>query len=199
MVVYRFSKYSLFWLYLICSLPKQWLLCFLGKLSDYRAYLVLFFQIVMLSSWVFFDKSFVVLVVPIFLWSLFTIPSSMVKSWWLIGALEIIWIVLRAHEKPKSWCKYFAWAEYSINTGYHSSSNLTPLQVIMGGSHHHYILFVLGETKLVDLEVQLLTCDQMLKIPQPNILKAQSCIKSQVDSKQRELSFNVGDVVLLRL
>lgn len=39
----------------------------------------------------------------------------------------------------------------------------------------------------------------MLKILGSNLLKAQSWMKSQADSKRRDLSFEVGDAVLLRL
>ena len=39
----------------------------------------------------------------------------------------------------------------------------------------------------------------MLAVLRANLKKAQSRMKSQVDSKRRDLSFNVGDVVFLRL
>lgn len=83
-----------------------------------------------------------------------------------------------AHEKPKYWFHFLAWAEYSCNTGYHSSANTTPFQIVYGRDPPPLHFFVSGETKLGDLEEQLTTRDEMLKLLQSNLLKAQSRMTS---------------------
>lgn len=35
-----------------------------------------------------------------------------------------------AHEQPSSWSKYLAWAEYSFNTGFHTSTGTTPFKLL---------------------------------------------------------------------
>ncbi|KAH0681164.1 hypothetical protein KY284_022249 [Solanum tuberosum] len=92
-----------------------------------------------------------------------------------------------------------SWAEYSFNGGYHSSANMTHFQIVYEKEPPLLHPFVRGETKIVELEQQLVERDQMLEVLRSNLMKAQSRIKSQDDSKRRDLSFNVGDVVYLRL
>ncbi|KAL3516594.1 hypothetical protein ACH5RR_023496 [Cinchona calisaya] len=62
-----------------------------------------------------------------------------------------------------------------------------------------FYLFVPRETCIVELEEQLITDNDMLKLLRANLLKAQSRIKAQDDSKRRELSFDVGDPIFLRV
>nr|GEV19834.1 peroxidase 64 [Tanacetum cinerariifolium] len=76
-----------------------------------------------------------------------------------------------AHERPSSWSKFMAWAEYSFNTGYHTSSETTPFKALYGRDPPALNPYV----------------------------KAQSRMKAQTSSKRRELSFEVGDAVLLRI
>ncbi|KAF3666121.1 hypothetical protein FXO37_10716 [Capsicum annuum] len=58
-----------------------------------------------------------------------------------------------------------------------------------------------GQTEAVNhyLEEQMLTGDAMLKLMKDNLLKAQSRMKAQADFNHWDLSFNVGNAVLLRL
>lgn len=50
------------------------------------------------------------------------------------------------------------------------------------------------ETQLQDLEVQLIKCDEILKLRKTNFSKAHSRIKTQ-DKNHRELNFNIGDLI----
>lgn len=104
-----------------------------------------------------------------------------------------------AHDKPKSWYHFLVWAKYSFNTSYHSSTNTTPFQIVYGREPPPLDSYVPGETKLADLEEQLVAHDEMLKFLRSNLLKPQSRMKSQPDSKRRDMSFQVADAVLLRL
>ena len=36
------------------------------------------------------------------------------------------------HEQPIKWCFYLPWAEYSYNTGFHTSIGTTPFSVVYG-------------------------------------------------------------------
>lgn len=102
-------------------------------------------------------------------------------------------------EQPKVWSKFLAWAEYSYNTGYHSSANMSPFKIVYGRDPpllHH---FIPGEKKIVDLQQQLIARDNMLQVLPANLQKDQSLMKSLADTKRRDMSYEVGDMVLLRL
>lgn len=79
-----------------------------------------------------------------------------------------------AHEQPTAWSKYFSWAEYSFNTGFHTLTATTPFKIVYGRDPPPLRPFVLGETHLAKLKEQLLTRDDMLKLLRANLLKSQS-------------------------
>ncbi|KAD5961140.1 hypothetical protein E3N88_12613 [Mikania micrantha] len=57
----------------------------------------------------------------------------------------------------------------------------------------------MGETPNAALESQLITRDDMLRLLKANLQKAQDRMKVQADLKRREISFEVGDYVFLKL
>jgi len=103
------------------------------------------------------------------------------------------------HEQPRSWSKFISWAEYSFNTGHHTSAGTTPFKLVYGRDPPLLHPYVVGETHIADLEDQLLERDHMLRLLKDNLSKAQARMKSFADSKRREMSFEVGDAVFLRL
>ncbi|KAD2805340.1 hypothetical protein E3N88_38717 [Mikania micrantha] len=104
-----------------------------------------------------------------------------------------------AHEQPSKWSFFLAWAEYSYNTGLHSSAHTTPFNVVYGRDPPPLYPYVFGNTQNEELEQQLLTRDDMLQVLRSNLQKAQDRMKSQADQKRRDLSFEVGDAVVLRI
>ena len=104
-----------------------------------------------------------------------------------------------AHERTSTWSKFLSWAEYSFNTGFHTSTGMTPFKILYGRDPPALHPYISGETPNADLDEQLITRDEMLKLLRENLLKAQSRMKAQADSKRRELSFEVGDAVFLRI
>ncbi|KAD7479631.1 hypothetical protein E3N88_02767 [Mikania micrantha] len=104
-----------------------------------------------------------------------------------------------AHEQPKKWSVYLAWAEYSYNTGFHSSLGTTPFSVVYGRPPPPVTPYVVGETKNADLEQQLLDRDAMLKILRGQLLKVQDRMRTQANTKRRDVSFEVDDYVFLKI
>ncbi|KAF5757863.1 putative nucleotidyltransferase, Ribonuclease H [Helianthus annuus] len=104
-----------------------------------------------------------------------------------------------AHEQPTKWSTYLAWAEYSYNTGYHTSAGMTPFRVVYGREPPSLLPYVMGETKNADLEHQLLDRDDMLKLLRSNLQKAQDRMRNQANTKRRDQTYNVGDYVFLKI
>ncbi|KAL4334819.1 hypothetical protein GQ457_07G011750 [Hibiscus cannabinus] len=75
------------------------------------------------------------------------------------------------HEQPTICSLFLPWVEYSFNTGFHTSTRTTPFKIVYGRDPPPLHPFVRGETHNAELEAQLL----------------------------QELSFDVGDSVLLRV
>ncbi|KAD6796719.1 hypothetical protein E3N88_07615 [Mikania micrantha] len=104
-----------------------------------------------------------------------------------------------AHDQPNKWSQFLCWAEYSYNTSFHSSLLTTPFKVVYGRDPPQLHNYVPGETANAELKQQLLSRDEMLKLLKANLQKAQVRMKNQADQKRRELSFQVGDSVFLRI
>ncbi|KAK1409444.1 hypothetical protein QVD17_35970 [Tagetes erecta] len=104
-----------------------------------------------------------------------------------------------AHEQPTKWSVYLPWAEFSYNTGYHTSTGTTPFTVVYGRDPPPLIPYSHGDTKNNDLEQQLINRDDMLRLLQINLTKAQDRMRAQANGKRRELSFQVGDYVFLKI
>lgn len=104
-----------------------------------------------------------------------------------------------AHEKPRILSTFLHWAEFSFNTGYHSAANTTPFKVVYGRDPPSISPFVPGETKIADLEVQLIERDAAIKVLKEHLQRAQHRMKKQADTLRREVIFSEGDYVFLRL
>ncbi|KAJ0561741.1 putative nucleotidyltransferase, Ribonuclease H [Helianthus annuus] len=104
-----------------------------------------------------------------------------------------------ANEQPKKWSSFLSWAEYSYNTGFHTSTGTTPFSVVYGRDPPSLLPYVVGETKNADLEEQLVDRDAMLRLLRSNLQKAQDRMRNQANLKRRELTFQPGDYVFLKI
>lgn len=68
------------------------------------------------------------------------------------------------HEKPTDWVKYLHWAEWSYNTSIHTSTGLTPYQVIYGKPPPSISTYIPGSTNIEAVDSILQTRDQILDI-----------------------------------
>lgn len=98
---------------------------------------------------------------------LFSISSSYSLLFFCSYQFDIIaYLRCFAHEKPKSWHHFLAWADYSFNMGYHSSTDTTPFQIVYGReppAPPDCILLFPERLNLLILKKQLLHQNEMLK------------------------------------
>ncbi|GJU29316.1 peroxidase 64 [Tanacetum coccineum] len=79
------------------------------------------------------------------------------------------------------------------------SPGTTPFSVVYGRDPPPLPPYVAGETKNADLEHQLIERDDMLKLLRGNLVKAQDRMRNQANTKRRELSFQEGDYVFVKI
>lgn len=103
------------------------------------------------------------------------------------------------HACPSKWSKWLALAEYWYNTTLHSALGRSPFEVLYGYKPKHFGLQVGVSTSLPDLETWLKEKDDMNKLIQQHLLRAQQRMKSQADKHRVEHTFEVGDKVYLKL
>ncbi|RVW80554.1 Transposon Tf2-12 polyprotein [Vitis vinifera] len=102
-------------------------------------------------------------------------------------------------DKPKGWVKWLPLAEWWYNTNIHASTKLSPFESVYGYPPPKLIPYTLGTTQLQEVENTLKTRDEIIRILRTNLQLAQDRMKKFADIKRTARSFNIGDLVYLRL
>lgn len=104
-----------------------------------------------------------------------------------------------AGRKPNAWSQWLPWAEYWYNTSHHSSSNTTPFKALYGRDPSKLLRF--GDVPTANAEVKLLiqSRDVLLQELRENLMKAQARMQVAANKKRRDVEFDVGEWVYLKL
>ena len=100
---------------------------------------------------------------------------------------------------PKTWMDWLPWAECSYNTSRHSSTKVTPFLAAYGRHPPH--LSRMGDRNSVVGTLDEMLCERhaILDELKFKLLRAQQIMKHNDDKHHREVTFVVGDWVLLKL
>jgi hypothetical protein len=104
-----------------------------------------------------------------------------------------------AFKYGKSWDKSLPYAEFSYNNSYQASIEMAPYEALYGWQCRTLLFWsqtgesqVFGSEVLKDAEKQVQMVHESLKV-------AQSRLKSYVDKRRRDLSFEIGDFIYLKV
>ncbi|PNX81711.1 transposon Tf2-1 polyprotein [Trifolium pratense] len=102
-------------------------------------------------------------------------------------------------DQPKSWAHWIPWAELWYNTTFHISTGFTPFEVVYGRKPPVLVHFLEGETRVEAVAQELRDRDEALRQLKFNLQNAQAQMKVQADKKRKDVKFEVGDWVFLKL
>lgn len=125
-------------------------------------------------------------------------PQSDGQSERLNRCLETYLRCMTGH-KPTDWSKWLPLAEFWYNTNFHSTIGMTPFKALYGYDPPLPTFELICQSKVESVDQMLKNRQLMVKALRENLLKAQSRMKQQADSKRSERSFEVGDMVYLKL
>jgi hypothetical protein len=104
-----------------------------------------------------------------------------------------------ALQDQSGWDKRLAYAEFSYNNSYQASLKMSPFQTLYGRSCRTPLQWDQpGEKQVFGLDI-LLEAEENIKMVRENLKIAQSRQRSYVDTMRRDLSFEVGDFVYLKV
>lgn len=103
------------------------------------------------------------------------------------------------HSCPRQWSKWLSVAEFWYNTAYHSVLGRSPFQVLYGHSPRHLGIENLQLCSVPDLEQWMKERELLSRVIQQQLERARQRMKSQVDKNRSERSFEVGDMVYIKL
>ncbi|KAA8529851.1 hypothetical protein F0562_034380 [Nyssa sinensis] len=102
-------------------------------------------------------------------------------------------------KQPRKWVEWIPWAEFSYNTSNHSSTKMTPFEAVYGMPPPSLLAYVSGTARVKAVDEYLQDHDAILRELQHNLQLAQERMKCQTNQHRREVSFEVGDYVYLKL
>lgn len=103
-----------------------------------------------------------------------------------------------AHSCPKKWASWLPLAEYWYNTSFHSALGRTPFEVLYGYPPRALGITV-NDCASTELETWLQERATMVDVIRQQLLRAQQRMKAQADKHRSERTFQVNDLVYLKL
>ncbi|MCI01082.1 transposon TF2-1 polyprotein, partial [Trifolium medium] len=100
---------------------------------------------------------------------------------------------------PKSWFKVISWAEYWYNTAFQTSIGMTPFKAVYGRDPPSLTKYEAHENDSPALQEELKGRDNILQQLKSNLERAQQYMKHQADKHRRDVKFQIGELVLVRL
>jgi hypothetical protein len=102
-------------------------------------------------------------------------------------------------DRPRAWVDWLSWAEYCYNTSFHTALRATPFEVVYGRSPPPILPYKPGTARTKDADALLRSRDDMLAEVRQRLLQAQQLSKRYYDANHRDMEFEVGAWVWLRL
>jgi hypothetical protein len=114
---------------------------------------------------------------------------------------KVITMYLRCltRDRPHSWLQWLPWAEFCYNSAFHSSIRTSPFKVVYGREPPSVRAYMTGEARLPAVHQQLTVRDEFLVETKERLEHTHQYYKLHYDRKHREVEFQVGQWVWLRL
>ena len=103
------------------------------------------------------------------------------------------------HHHPSSWGKFIIWAEWLYNTYVHVATGLTPFEITFGKKPLNIPDYLAGTSNIDAMDDFLVNRDAVFAIVRKKLLKAQQAMKKFTDGNRRDVHFQEGDWVLVKL
>ena len=103
------------------------------------------------------------------------------------------------HQQPQKWYSLLPWAEFQYNMTYHVSTGMSPFQALYGCPFPMIPHYQLGSSPVNEVDQNLASHNDLLNQLKLNLHQASNWMKQIADSKRRDIEFNEGNFVFLKL
>jgi hypothetical protein len=104
-----------------------------------------------------------------------------------------------ASKKKSQWAQWLPLDEWWYNTSYHTTTHMTPFEVIYGQKPPSVLSYLPGASKVQAVDLTLISREAILHTLKENLVMAHNHMKQQADQGLSEHRFAKGDQVFLQL
>ena len=104
-----------------------------------------------------------------------------------------------AIEQPRHWSLWIPWAEFWYNTNFHASLGITLFESVYGWKPPNVVQRIPSEVKLKIVARELRDRDEALQQLKLHLTRGQEHMKQATNTHRRDIIFEVGDWVYLKL
>ena len=101
--------------------------------------------------------------------------------------------------QQRAWIRWLHLGEYCYNTTHHMSIGMSPFRALYGYDAPSFVEMAFGESRAPKAKDWIQESQDILKALKDNLVMAQNQQKTYADKHRVELSFEIGDMVYLRL
>lgn len=101
--------------------------------------------------------------------------------------------------RPKQWVTCLPWAEFWFNSNYNRSTKMSPFQALYGRDPPLLLHGTTIPSKLEAVNVLQADRDELLGDLRANLLKSQDMMRKYANKSRRDVEYQVGDLVYLKL
>ena len=103
------------------------------------------------------------------------------------------------HRWPRAWGKLLPWVEWSHNTSWNMGIGSTPYEITFVRKPFNFPEYLLGSLNIDVIDNMLNNMDEVFHSIRKKLVKAQAIMNHNADVKRREITYQPGDWVLLKL
>ena len=103
------------------------------------------------------------------------------------------------HDHPQQWFKFLSLAEWSYNTSVHSGTGFSPFEIMYGTPPPAPPFYSAGTSTVEAVDAIRTSRDVIHQTLTRKLQKYQASMKRVADSHRRDLTYNIGDWVYVRL
>ena len=103
------------------------------------------------------------------------------------------------HQKPSTWGRFLIWAEWSYNTSIHSATGMTPCEITFGKQPPSLLQYLEGNSNVEAVDEWLTQREKIFASLSKKLAKAQQRMKEIADKRHRDVSYEEGKTVLVKL
>ena len=102
-------------------------------------------------------------------------------------------------DKPHLWSRWLALAEFWYNTTFHTATQMSPFEAVYGQAPPIHLPYLPGESKVAVVARSLQERENMLLVLKFHLLRAQHRMKQFADAHRTDRTFDIGDLVFVKL